>query len=134
MHFVIFSYGQAVDGLMGVSLDFQLMYRNMKGKGNRNQNLPEAKQLITLTLMRFRAQTSHVGLKEASKLVLIAAHDTLAQMVMNMSLFVAPWPLTYRSLLTVLSQRRCFPRAMSCQHGYMQGERKSVPGRPFHFK
>lgn len=30
------------------------------------------------------------GYEEASKLVLLAAHDT--QMVMNMSLFVAPWP------------------------------------------
>lgn len=67
VHFVFFSYGQAVDGLMGVSLDFQLMYRNIKAsKSEKKQNIrnsTEAKQLIIVTLIRFRAQPSHVGLQ-----------------------------------------------------------------------
>lgn len=41
-----------------------------------------------------------------------------------MRLFMVPWPLTCRSLLTFPSQRRCFPKAM---HGYMHRERKPVP-------
>lgn len=52
VHFVIFSDGQAVDGLMGVSLDFQLMYRNMKGsmseKEKKNiQNATKAKNHLS---------------------------------------------------------------------------------------
>lgn len=50
VHFVFFSYGQAVDGLMGVSLDFQLMYTNIKAsKSEKKQTFGTQPKLNNLS-------------------------------------------------------------------------------------